>query len=244
MLSITNLSVAINDIPLISNLSLSIKPGTIHALMGPNGSGKSTLAHVIMGNPAYTVTHGSITFNDINLLELSPDKRAKLGIFLAFQHPLALPGVRVRTFLYEIHRVHFDQPLSLVNFLEEVKSYCVLLSIDAAFLERNLNDGFSGGEKKRFELLQMLIIKPMLVILDEIDSGLDIDGLKIVARALEHAKTMQPAMSVLLITHYQRLLDYVIPDHVHVMRAGQLITSGDMQIVRSIEMQGYDAYAP
>jgi Fe-S cluster assembly ATP-binding protein len=242
MLNINNLSVSINDTPLIHNLSFSIKPGSTHALMGPNGSGKSTLAHVLMGYPEYQITEGVITFNDVQINELTPDKRSHLGMFLAFQHPLALPGVRVRTFLYEIYRAHTQAPLPLLTFVEQLKEYCELLKIDVSFLERSLNDGFSGGEKKRFELLQMLVLKPTMVILDEIDSGLDIDGLKVVARALSYARTLQPTMSVLLITHYQRMLEHIVPDYVHVMIEGRLVESGDMHIVHALETRGYDAY--
>jgi len=242
MLNITNLSVAISGAPLIHQLSLSIDAGTTHALMGPNGSGKSSLAHVIMGHPSYGITSGILSFNSVSLNELTPDKRSQLGIFLAFQHPFALPGVRVRTFLYELHRAHIIEPLSLVDFMQQIQEYCTLLDIDGALLERHLNDGFSGGEKKRFELLQMLVLKPRLVILDEIDSGLDIDGLKVVARAIAYARVMQPAMSIILITHYQRMLDHIVPDHVHVMREGRLVESGDMRIVHQLEARGYDVY--
>lgn len=237
MLIISNLSVSINTVPLIKDISLVLDKNTIHALMGPNGSGKSTLAQVLMGNPAYQITQGTIMLNGIDITHISPDKRSQLGLFVAFQHPLTLSGVRTRTFLYEIHRAHTKEPLSMPLFLEQVHYYCNILGIDISFLDRNLNDGFSGGEKKRFELLQMLVIKPKLVILDEIDSGLDVQGLSIVAQALTYLKNMQPTVSILLITHYQRLFDHIKPDVIHTMCNGELIIQHDVSSMHLLETQ-------
>ena len=242
MLHITDLSVAIDGTSIIKKLTLSIPAGAVHAIMGPNGSGKSTLAHVLMGHPAYQVTGGSLFFDTQDITELSPDKRARAGLFLAFQHPYALPGVRVFTFLKEAHRAVTGADMPVIDFAAQLKAYCALLAIDESFLERSLNDGFSGGEKKRFELLQLLVLKPKLAVLDEIDSGLDIDALKAVAQALAYAQKENPSMSLLLITHYQRILEHVVPDRVHVLCDGRIAESGTMQLVRTIESRGYHAY--
>ena len=241
MLKIDNLSVAVEDQPIIKNLSLHIGSGTTHALMGPNGSGKSTLAYALMGHPYYTITSGSASIGDTVITDLSPDKRAKKGLFLAFQHPHALPGVSVFTFLKEAYHAVSGQKISVKEFKEQLAQYLELLAMDPVFLERSLNDGFSGGEKKRLEILQLLVIKPNVAILDEIDSGLDIDALKVVGDALAYARSQNPAMSVLLITHYQRILRYIKPDRVHVVMGGTIVHSGDDAVVQKLEQKGYDA---
>jgi Fe-S cluster assembly ATP-binding protein len=243
MLSISNLCVSLdNEQPIIKNFSLNIQPGFVHAIMGPNGSGKSTLAYTLMGHPRYTIKQGSITYKDQDISILSPDKRAKLGIFLAFQHPYEIPGVSVLTFLKEAHHAITGTLINLKDFQATLQAKMQLLSIDPNFMHRNLNEGFSGGEKKRLEMLQLLILKPSLVILDEIDSGLDIDALKAISQALNQARTENPMMSVIIITHYQRLLHYIIPDYVHIMQKGTLIKSGDAQLADQLEQKGYDAF--
>jgi len=242
MLSIKNLSVALESTqPIIKNLNLEVAPGTFHAIMGPNGSGKSTLAYILMGHPKYQITSGSITYNNIDITQLSPAKRAKLGIFLAFQHPYEIPGVTVFTFLKEAYQAITDAHLSIKDFQTLLLATMEQLSIDPSFAHRALNVGFSGGEKKRLEMLQLLILKPSLVILDEIDSGLDIDALKIVVSGLHYLKSHNPSCSILMITHYQRMLEHVKADVVHIMREGNIVSSGTAAIVHELEHKGYDA---
>ena len=241
MLTIQSLNLSINGKEVIKNLSLQIEATSIHALMGPNGSGKSSLAYAIIGHPHYVVTHGSLIFNGHAINDLSPDARARLGIFLTFQHPPALPGVRVITFLKEAYAARFGT-CSIKEFSVLVAPYVELLAIDPLFLHRSLHDGFSGGEKKKFEVLQLLLLKPTLAILDEIDSGLDIDALKVVAHALQKARQENPSMSLLLITHYQRILQYIQPDYVHIVCDGAIVGSGDASLVLLLEQQGYDGY--
>ena len=241
MLHITNLSVAHKKQPILSNVHLAIKPGSVHALMGPNGSGKSTLAYTLMGHPQYTITHGSIVLKDQDITTLPADKRARAGLFLAFQHPYAIPGVTVFDFLKEAHRAVTGKQVSVQEFKELLEQTMQLLAIDPAFCTRALNDGFSGGEKKRLEMLQLLMLNPDVAVLDEIDSGLDIDALKIVAQSISYAKSKNPALSILIITHYQRILDYVQPDCVHILCGGTIVTSGDYTLVHEIEQKGYDA---
>jgi len=242
LLNITNLQVAINEQEIVQGLSLRVENGSIHAVMGPNGSGKSTLASALMGHPAYTVA-GSVRLNGQELLELSPDKRSLYGLFLAFQHPLEIPGLTVATFLREAYNARAQVKLSAVEFRAMLAPYLEILAIDERFIERALNDGFSGGEKKRLELLQLMILKPKVAILDEIDSGLDVDALKIVAHGIAQARKDNPAMAIILITHYQRILQYVQPDHVHVMVAGTLVATGTHALAHAIEKNGYDQYA-
>lgn len=224
LLTIKNLTVSIEDQEIIKNFNLQINAGSVHALMGPNGSGKSSLANTLMGHPRYCVKSGTIFFNEIDITNFSPDKRAKQGLFLAFQYPQEVPGVQVFTFLKEA----------------QLCTYLQLLSMDESFAYRNVNEGFSGGEKKRFELLQLLMLKPKLAILDEIDSGLDVDALKIVAQGLAFARKENPNLSIILITHYQRILNYIEPDFVHVMQDGQLVQSGNASLAHAIDKQGYD----
>ncbi len=242
LLASNNLTVSINGISILKNITLSIQRGTIHVIMGPNGSGKSTLAYTLMGHPNYAITNGSIVFGDEDITNLSPDKRAKRGLFLAFQQPQEIPGVSVIIFLKEACRALKGTSFVTETFQTVVEQRMRQLQIDQAFLYRNLNDGFSGGEKKRFEMLQLLVLEPKLVVLDEIDSGLDIDALKIVAQGLTYAKKENPDLSILLITHYQRILDYITPDFVHVLCDGLLVASGGPELALALEQKGYDGY--
>lgn len=239
MLYIDQLSVLVQQKQVINNLSCTILPGAMHALMGPNGSGKSSLALTLMGHPSYRITSGTIRFADTDITQLLPDKRARLGLFLAFQHPVEIPGVTVFNFLKESYYA-LHGATGMQEFQSVLYAAMDLLSIDHAFAYRKVNEGFSGGEKKRLELLQLVLFKPMLAILDEIDSGLDVDALKIVAQGIALAREQNPDMSILLITHYQRILDYITPDVVHVMQAGQIICSGDATLAQTIEQRGYD----
>ena len=239
MLTIKNLHVSINDLSILKRLSLQVQPGSIHAIMGPNGSGKSTLANTLMGHPHYQIITGSIELNKIAIHELSPDKRAQAGLFLAFQYPLVLPGVRVATFLKEAHAAKTGKILSVLEFQALLKDAMQVLDIDSSFAQRNLNEGFSGGEKKRLEMLQLLILQPQVAVLDEIDSGLDIDALKIVARGIDHARKQNPKMSFIIITHYQRILNYITPDYVHIMENGSIVKSGDATLAQRLETVGY-----
>ena len=240
MLSISNLRVSVEGDPILKGLTLQVQPGTIHALMGPNGSGKSTLAYTLMGHPHYTITDGHILLRDQVLNDLSPDKRAKLGLFLAFQHPLEIPGVTVAAFMKESLQAVTGKSWTVKEFNDLLERTLQELSMDMSFAQRSLNTGFSGGEKKRLEVLQMLLLKPQIVILDEIDSGLDVDALKVVAAGVMKARQENPSMSIIIITHYQRILDYILPDCVHIMCDGVIATSGTAQLALQIEAKGYD----
>lgn len=242
MLSIKNINIDITGKSIVKNLTLVMQSGQIHAIMGPNGSGKSSLALSIMGHPRYQLKSGSITFVDQEITNLSPDKRAQLGLFLSMQQPCEIPGVGVFSFLREAHRALTGIDSVHADFKQEILHAMDMLGIPSAFFDRNLNEGFSGGEKKRFEILQLLLFKPRLAILDEIDSGLDVDALKKIAQALLHYKKTNPQASLLLITHYQRILEYIIPDVVHVMVAGIVKQSGDHTLAQSVERQGYHAF--
>lgn len=238
-LAIKNLHVRIDQTPILRGVDLTIQPGTIHALMGPNGSGKSTLASVIAGNPGYTVTRGSITYGSARLKKLSPDQRAQHGIFLSFQYPVAVPGLSLEHFLRTAYNnTHRGTPLSALDFHRHIEAKMNLLNMKADFASRALNDGFSGGEKKKSEILQLAVLEPTLAILDETDSGLDIDALRAVAKGI--TKLMNPRLGVLIITHYVRILRYIKPDYVHVMSAGRIITSGKRALAHQIERRGYD----
>ena len=242
-LRINNLSVTLDDgSRVISDLSLTISPGSSHVLMAPNGAGKSSLAYAIMGHPRYTVTQGSIIFNGVDLAELSVDKRARLGIFLAFQNPYALPGVTVATFIKEARQAVHGVHSSIQDFQHELHAAMDALGIDKSFAMREVNQGFSGGEKKRLEMLQLVLLKPKVAILDELDSGLDIDALKQVTSMLGVVKKENPMMSIVLITHYQRMLEYLVIDHVHIMQKGSVVRSGDISLVSELEKKGYDAF--
>lgn len=241
MLEIKDLHVAIGDRPILKGISLVIRPGEVHAIMGPNGSGKSTLAQVLAGREGYTVTAGSVTWQGEDLLALTPEARAWAGVFLGFQYPLEIPGVANVQLLKEAvnsQRRRKGQPeLDAFDFLERVKASLKLLEMDEAMLYRGVNEGFSGGEKKRNEILQMLMLEPRLAVLDETDSGLDIDALKIVARGVNALRS--PERAILLITHYQRLLDHITPDHVHVLADGRLVASGGRDLALEVEARGY-----
>ncbi len=242
MLEIKNLHAKINDTPILKGISLTIKPGEVHAIMGPNGSGKSTLSKVISGHPAYDVTSGEVLFEGQNILELDPDVRARLGLFLAFQYPVEIPGVHNAGFLrmaYNARRKENGQEeVDPMEFDELIRSKLNLVEMEPDFLERAVNQGFSGGEKKRNEILQMLVLEPKLAFLDETDSGLDIDALRIVSKAVNAYK--KPEVGIVLVTHYQRLLNYIVPDVVHVMANGVIIKSGDKSLALALEEKGYE----
>ena len=238
MLRIENLHVEVDGNEIVKGLDLEVGKGEIHAIMGPNGSGKSTLANVLMGHPRYDVTGGAITFEGEDVLELEPDERAKMGIFLAFQYPSEVPGVSVANFLRTaVNSVREEElrPMEMYKLLQEKMA---VMRMDPKFAERYLNEGFSGGEKKRNEILQMLMLEPRLAILDETDSGLDIDALQVVARGVNEMRG--PEFSAVVITHYQRILRYIEPDHVHVMLDGRLVTSGGKELAEELEEKGYD----
>lgn len=242
MLHIKNLCVDIAEKRILHGISLSMAPGTVHALMGPNGSGKSTLAYSLMGHPAYRIINGSIDLYDTDIGTLTPDKRARAGLFLSFQQPFSLPGVRAHTFLLEAYRAVTGAMISIADFKNLLEEHMHRLSIDPSFAYRDVNDGFSGGEKKKFELLQLVLLKPKIAILDEIDSGLDIDALKIVSQGIAYARTQNPDMSILLITHYQRIFLHIAPDYVHIIDKGTVVASGSLELVHALEQKGYDAY--
>lgn len=239
-LTIQNLTVQVEDKTVIHNFSCSIAHGQLCALLGQNGSGKSSLAATLAGHPRYEITQGAILFNDTDITSMRPDERAQAGIFLAFQYPFEIPGVELFTFLEESYRaVHGTAN----NFQEDLDHAMNLLDLDYAYLLRGLNEGFSGGEKKKIELLQMLLLKPKLAMLDEIDSGLDVDALKLVARALEKVRTDNPSMSMLIITHYQQILQFLTPDRVLIMHEGRLADTGDASLAHTTHTQGYQSYA-
>jgi Fe-S cluster assembly ATP-binding protein len=243
-LVINNLHVSIEDKEILKGVDLTIKQGEIHAIMGPNGTGKSTLAYTLMGHPSYTVTDGEMWFKGKNLLELATDERSRVGLFLAFQYPVAIPGVTVANFLRSAvnsrRRVanHEDRGMPILEFRKMLKEKMELLKMDATFAGRYLNDGFSGGEKKRAEILQMATLKPEIAILDETDSGLDIDALRIVAEGVNALSG--PELGVLVITHYQRLLNYIKPQFVHIMLGGKIVESGGPDLALQLEERGYD----
>jgi Fe-S cluster assembly ATP-binding protein len=242
LLSLNNVSVSALDQPVLYDIDLKINAGTIHAIMGPNGSGKSTLAYALAGHPQYAVTAGSVILNGVDLVAVPAHERARNGLFLSFQHPIEIPGVSVASFLKEAYVAKTGVYISAVDFQAMLLERCKQLSIDSAFTARAVNVGFSGGEKKRLELLQLLLLQPQVAILDEIDSGLDIDSLKIVAQGIELARAENPAMSILLITHYQRILEYIIPDYVHVLCDGRMQYSGDATVAHMLEARGYDDF--
>ena len=241
MLKVTNLHAEVDDRPILKGLNLEIGAGEVHAIMGPNGSGKSTLAHVLAGREDYQVTDGQVTFDGEDLLELEPDERAAAGLFLAFQYPIEIPGVATMTFLKEALAAHAracgEKELSTPAFMRLVRDKAASLGISDEMLRRALNVGFSGGEKKRNEILQMALMEPKLAVLDETDSGLDIDALKVVADGVNALRSQTRAF--LVITHYQRLLDYIVPDVVHVMADGRIVRSGDKDLALELEEHGY-----
>jgi len=242
MLEIKNLQAGIEDKPILKGIDLSVNAGEVHAIMGPNGSGKSTLASVLAGRDGYDVTGGEVLLQDNDLLDLAPEERAREGVFLAFQYPVEIPGVNsayfLRSAVNEIRKHRGEEELDAMNFLKAVKAKMKELGLSEDFLKRPVNAGFSGGEKKRNEILQMAMLNPKLAVLDETDSGLDIDALRIVADGVNRLKGTDNAQVV--ITHYQRLLDYIVPDFVHVLYDGRIIKSGDKTLAHELEEKGYD----
>ena len=242
MLTINNLQATVEGQKILQGINLSIQAGEVHAIMGPNGSGKSTLAAVLAGKPGYTVTAGSVTFRHEDLLAMAPERRASAGLFLAFQYPVEIPGVSntnfLKTAVNQVRKQRGQAPLDAVEFLTLLKEKAELVHMDQALLRRSLNEGFSGGEKKRNEILQMAVLAPALAILDETDSGLDIDALKTVAHGVNQLKSKDNA--IVIVTHYQRLLDYIIPDFVHVFYNGQIVRSGNKELAKELEVKGYD----
>jgi Fe-S cluster assembly ATP-binding protein len=242
MLQIKNLHAGVDDKDILTGIDLEIKAGEVHAIMGPNGSGKSTLASIIAGKDTFEMHKGEISFEGTDLADLDPEERAHLGIFLSFQYPVEIPGVSVTNFIKtainETRKAKGKKDMPASEMLKLIKEKADLLSIDRKFLSRSLNEGFSGGEKKRNEIFQMAMLEPKLAILDETDSGLDIDALKIVANGVNKLKSKENA--VLVITHYQRLLDYIVPDYVHVMMNGKIVKSGSKELAYVLEEKGYD----
>jgi Fe-S cluster assembly ATP-binding protein len=238
MLKIENLRVEIDGQEIVKGLDLEVGEGEIHAIMGPNGSGKSTLANVLMGHPRYEVTGGAITFRGEDVFELEPDERAKLGMFLAFQYPSEVPGVSVANFLRTAVNSVREEELSPMDMYRLIQDKMKIMQMDPKFAERYLNEGFSGGEKKRNEILQMLMLDPKLAIMDETDSGLDIDALQVVAKGVNELRG--PGFSAVIITHYQRILRYIEPDRVHVMLDGRIVTSGGKDLAEELENKGYE----
>jgi Fe-S cluster assembly ATP-binding protein len=238
-LEIRNLHVRTEDREILRGVDLTVRTGELHALLGPNGSGKSTLANTIMGHPAYEVTEGQILFDGQELNELEPHERARLGLFLAFQYPVAVPGVSVANFLRMAINAQREEPIKVKEFGAELGHAVQLLDVDRAFTSRHLNDGFSGGEKKRAEILQMAMLKPAIAVLDETDSGLDIDALRTVAEGVAKLHAEQ-GLGALIITHYQRILDYVKPQYVHILIDGRIVMRGGPELVARLEREGYD----
>ena len=242
MLEIKDLQVSINENEILKTLNLTIQKGEIHAIMGPNGSGKSTFSKVLAGHPAYSVSDGDILFKGSSILDLEPEERSHLGIFLAFQYPIEIPGVSNEDFLrlaYNAKQKFYNKPeVDPIEFLTIITEKLQLVNMSPLFLSRNVNEGFSGGEKKRNEILQMILLDSELSILDETDSGLDIDALKIISNGIN--KFMSPEKSIILITHYQRLLDYINPTYVHVMQDGKIIKTGSAELAKELENKGYE----
>ena len=242
LLDVTNLRVSINENEILKNLNLKIKKGEIHAIMGPNGSGKSTFSKVLAGHPTYSVSQGDIFFKGASILDLEPEQRSHLGIFLAFQYPIEIPGVSNEDFLrlaYNSKQKFHNKPeVDPLEFLNIINEKLKLVNMSSKFLSRNVNEGFSGGEKKRNEILQMILLNSELAILDETDSGLDIDALRTISMGINNF--MNPAKSILLITHYQRLLDYIQPNYVHVMQDGKIIKTGSAELAKELEEKGYE----
>lgn len=246
MLSINQLCVAVNGQAILKGVNLDVRPGEVHAIMGPNGSGKSTLSKVLAGHPAYEVTGGSVTYLGQDLLPLTPEARAQAGLFLSFQYPLEIPGVTNINFLKAavnaVRKGQGKMPLDAIEFLSFIREKCQILEMDESFLYRGINEGFSGGEKKRNEILQMAALEPMLAILDETDSGLDIDALAIVFENIAKLKSQNPDLSVLIITHYHKVFTYLKPDRVNIIYHGTIVETGDASLLDKIEKNGYKQY--
>ncbi|MSR83657.1 MAG: Fe-S cluster assembly ATPase SufC [Candidatus Latescibacteria bacterium] len=242
MLEIIDLHASVEHTPILRGIDLKVSPGEVHAIMGPNGSGKSTLAQLLAGHPAYQVTQGQVLFQGKDLLALKPEERAREGLFLAFQYPIEIPGVNtayfLRSGLNEIRKHRGLEEIDGFDFLGLVREKMKLVEMDESFLKRSVNEGFSGGEKKRHEILQLAVLEPRLAILDETDSGLDIDALRIVANGVN--KLRAPDKSAIVVTHYQRLLDYIVPDYVHVLAKGRIVRSGGKELALELEEKGYD----
>ena len=242
MLEIKGLRATVGDKEILKGIDLTVLPGEVHAVMGPNGSGKSTLAQVLAGHPAYAVTGGTVTYDGQNLLELDPEIRAQAGIFLAFQYPVEIPGVSNAYFLRaaynEVRKAHGEEEMDPMSFADLMDERMKLVEMEGSMLTRSVNVGFSGGEKKRNEILQMAVLEPRLAILDETDSGLDIDALRIVANGVNTLK--KPTNATIIVTHYQRLLNYIVPDYVHVLAGGRIIRSGGKELALELEAKGYD----
>jgi Fe-S cluster assembly ATP-binding protein len=242
LLSIRDLHVKVGDREVLCGINLDVPAGEVHAIMGPNGSGKSSLSHVLAGKPGYVVTSGSVTYQGQDLLALAPEMRSREGVFLGFQYPVEIPGVNntylLRAALNAARRHRGQSEIDAFDFLNMVKDKTTLMKVDESFLSRGVNEGFSGGEKKRNEILQMLVLEPKLAILDETDSGLDIDALKVVAAGINTLRS--PERAIVLVTHYQRLLDHVVPDQVHVLGRGRILRSGGAELARELEQRGYD----
>jgi Fe-S cluster assembly ATP-binding protein len=242
VLDIKNLTATVADKPILKGITLAVNPGEVHAIMGPNGSGKSTLAQVLAGHPAYEVTGGEVTFDGQDLLEMEAEARAQAGVFLAFQYPVEIPGVSNAYFLRaaynEVRKARGEEEVDPIEFLDLVEEKAKLVEMDPAFLNRSVNTGFSGGEKKRNEILQMAVLEPKLAILDETDSGLDIDALRIVADGVN--KLRRADRATVVVTHYQRLLNYIVPDFVHVLAGGRIVKSGGKELALELEAKGYD----
>ena len=239
-LIIKNLHAQIEDTPILKGVNLTINAGEVHALMGPNGSGKSTLSSVIMGHPSYEVTEGEILFNGEDMLEADPEERARAGLFLAFQYPVAIPGVSVSKFLKSAvdARIEGEEKANASKFLKKLREDMAYLEMDPAFINRDLNDGFSGGEKKRMEILQMLTLEPSIAIMDETDSGLDVDALRVVSKGVN--RLVEAGIGALVITHYERILTYIKPQFLHIMMDGKIAKSGGLELVKQVEAEGYD----
>ena len=242
MLDIQDLRAKVGDTEILKGITLSVRAGEVHAVMGPNGSGKSTLAQVLAGNPAYAVTGGTAEFDGRNLLDMLPEERAQAGLFMAFQYPVEIPGVSnayfLRTAYNEIRKAHGQPEADPLEFLDIMEQRLAYVDMSSDMLNRSVNAGFSGGEKKRNEILQMAVLQPRLAILDETDSGLDIDALRIVAEGVTRLK--RPDSATIVVTHYQRLLNHIVPDYVHVLSAGRIVKSGDKQLALELEEKGYD----
>ena len=242
MLTIENLHVSVEDRPILKGLDLTVNAGEVHAIMGPNGSGKSTLAQVLAGKDSYSITQGRVSYRGQDLLDMEPEERARRGVFLAFQYPTEIPGVNntylLKAALNAKRQANGEQPVDAFELMRLIRSKMELMKISREFLNRSVNEGFSGGEKKRNEILQMLVLEPSLAILDETDSGLDVDALKIVAAGVNSLRSEDRSM--VLVTHYERLLELIVPDHVHVLADGRIVRSGDRKLARELHARGYD----